>query len=255
MSAVDGSAVQQIANLAQVQEFVLSGDQSLDKREHKFTTESLVEMKPAPPPVPHKMVVTTLDGLVELIRQKIEGITPEQFAADYLLQVDNEAHVTLLAKKTDEYGRRVELASAKPVEFQKYQFGQWIPQEQFCIAVQALFADTDDKAYVLRIAGSITNEEVVIAEDNGFSQNVTLKAGMKLQEVVTLKPQVLLAPYRTFPECQQPISAFVFRARKEESGGPKLMLVEADGGKWKIAAMREINRYLDVLVPGVEIIS
>ena len=58
-------------------------------------------------------------------------------------------------------------------------------------------------------------------------------------EMVVPNP-VLLKPYRTFIEVQQPESAFIFRMQD----GPRAALFEADGGAWRIEAMENIRAYL-----------
>lgn len=153
--------------------------------------------------------------------------------------------VKLVSKHSDDCGRRQILIEATPVKFKEYQFEKWLDQETFIIAVNALFAPTDDREYVLRIASSMTTEATNLSEDDGISQKVTVKAGLAQKQVVDVKRTVDLAPYRTFPECQQPISQFVFRARGGEA--PSLMLTEADGGKWQIAAIDEVARKLSTL--------
>ena len=51
---------------------------------------------------------------------------------------------------------------------------------------------------------------------------------------------VELAPYRTFPEVEQPISKFIFRMQE----GPRAALYEADGGAWRNKAILSIKEYL-----------
>jgi hypothetical protein len=142
------------------------------------------------------------------------------------------------------------------VSFQKFKFGQWMGHEEFTIAVASLFAETPDKAYVLTLASTLTDEAVKTSEDDGFRQKVTVKAGMRHAEGITLKPRVSLAPFRTFPELDQPVSDFVLRAKGEGDGGkPLLMLVEADGGRWKIEAIETIARKLQSYSLGIPIIA
>ncbi len=57
--------------------------------------------------------------------------------------------------------------------------------------------------------------------------------------------------YRTFMEIAQPESEFVFRARKADSL-PHFALFEADGGAWRIEAMKRINAYLEEQLSGLE---
>jgi len=144
----------------------------------------------------------------------------------------------------DEYGRRLSPILATPVKTDGFKFGTFINQEQFVIEVAAKFAEGGDKAYVLDLASSLTNEAVTTNNDNGFVQGAVVKRGVRMKEGVTLKPRVTLLPYRTFPEAGQPASEFVFRARTTEGEPPELMLIEADGGKWKVDAINELGRYL-----------
>ena len=120
------------------------------------------------------------------------------------------------------------------------------------IGVASKFAATLDREYVLQMASCLTNEATQLNEDDGFTQKATIKAGMKNAAIVTIKPTVDLAPFRTFPEVGQPVSPFVFRARTGE-GGPQLMLVEADGGRWKLAAIKVIQEYLTNLTMEIAI--
>lgn len=221
----------------------------------KLSNAAFAEIRPkkfVPGEHPALVKVSTLQGFADLVRGKIDGEkleAPRGFDAlpffDYsnaVIHVENETTVALYSKITDANGKRVRLIEASPVPFDKFPFNKFLTQEEFVIAVSSRFADTDDKAYVLKIAGSLTNDASHVSEDDGFSQKATVKAGMKIPETVTLKPMVELAPYRTFPEVRQVVSKFVFRARPGDQ--PALMLVEADGGAWKIDAMNEIRSSL-----------
>ena len=49
-----------------------------------------------------------------------------------------------------------------------------------------------------------------------------------------------LRPLRTFPEVEQPVSPFVVRFKE----GKKAALFNADGGAWKVAAVKSIGSFL-----------
>ena len=217
-----------------------------------YSDKPLHQVEAAPYPVPGAVDVTTLGGLVDLINANLEL---KDYSNEYVIHVEDECHVSLKAKKSDEYGRRQILVKASPVSFQKFRFGQWIGQEEFIIGVASLFAETVDKDYVLKMASTITNESLMVSEDDGFSQKATAKTGMRLKESVTIKPRVDLAPYRTFPEVAQPMSAFVLRAKCDGEGKPQLMLVEADGGRWKIDAINTVREKLESYELNIPIIS
>jgi hypothetical protein len=247
MLAADANVVQEIVDLAPPTKFEIT---DVMGRTSTYSSEPLHEVKAQAPTQLSTIEVHTLLGFADLIREKVDDLDP----ANWIIRVKNEREVWLANRRTDAYGRRDYLLKATPVEFEQFKFGQWITQEEFVIGVSAKFSDTSDKDYVLRIAGSLTAEAVSISEDNGFAQKATVKAGMKVAEIETLKPRVELAPFRTFPEVGQPISSFVFRA-KQSQNGPLLMLVEADGGKWKLDAINEVRRYLATLDLAVPIIA
>lgn len=218
----------------------------------RYSTKQLFQVEAAKPALPADIDVVSLLGFADLVRAKIENA---EFATDYLIHVENESTVSLKSRVSDDYGRRTVLALAKPVKFEQFQFGRFLPQEEFVIGVAALFADTtEDKNYVLQLASTLTNDATSISEDDGFSQKVQVKQGLRTKDIVVAKPRVTLAPYRTFPDAEQPASEFVFRARTED-GVPKLALIEADGGRWKIAAIAEIKRVLEGFDLGVSIVA
>lgn len=250
MLAADANVVQKIVDLAPTTTFNL---QDANGVLTTYTSKEVYEVKAEAPALKSNVPVHTLFGFGSLVTEKLDSVDLEYF----LIHVADEKTVKLVGKITDNYGRRQTLVTATPVEFVPFKFGQWIPQEEFIIGVSALFAnggDGNDKDYVLRIASTLTSEAVGTSEDNGFAQKATVKAGLKVQEIEVLKPQVTLAPFRTFPEVGQPMSAFVFRARQSQNG-PLLMLVEADGGKWKLDAINEVRRYLATLDLKVPIIA
>jgi hypothetical protein len=263
MLAADAAVITKIVDLVndQAKEITLPSNLSLDKREHRFTTKALQEILPAPPPLDAQVKVTTLQGLADLISNKLDGLEPNNF----LIHVEDGANVKLITKATDEYGRRLALVHATPVLFDRFRFGEWLRQDDFVIKVAALFSDADappgsggsnnDRSYVIKVAGSLTSGDNATSEVDAFTQRVTVKAGMNLPEAIEIKPFVNLAPYRIFPECQQIFSKFVFRAKVGDTGGHMLMLAEADGGLWKVEAINEVRRYLAVLATGIEIVA
>jgi hypothetical protein len=82
---------------------------------------------------------------------------------------------------------------------------------------------------------------------------VTAKSGISTVENVIVPNPVMLCPFRTFAEVEQPESEFVFRMQT----GFKAALFEADGGKWKLYAMQNVKAYLEEKLAGcnVKIIS
>ncbi|KHO31340.1 hypothetical protein OR63_10900, partial [Clostridium tetani] len=82
--------------------------------------------------------------------------------------------------------------------------------------------------------------------DDGVSQAATIKTGVASVNEVKVPNPVVLAPFRTFPEIEQPESKFIFRMQS----GPRAALFEADGGAWRNEAMIKIKAYLEEQLKG-----
>jgi hypothetical protein len=249
MSEFDSDTIQKILDLAPpvVHEYTDALGRSAF-----FSNQSLTEIKAAPYSVKPVVNVTTLTGFTDLIKADLEL---QKFAENWLIHIENENTVDLIHRESDAYGRRSCLIKATPVPFKAFRFGEWMDQESFSIAIAALFADGLDKDYVIQLASALTSEALTTSDDNGFVQKGTAQTGIRHKAVVEIKPRVILAPYRTFPELQQPESQFVFRARCDAEKKPALMLVEADGGAWKLLAMKRIAEFLKTFDLGIPIIA
>lgn len=214
----------------------------------QFSDESFTEIKPAPLPLHGHFDVTTLGALRDLINSNVEGLAASNLP---IIHIVNHQEVRVLTGVSDEHGRRRTFAIAKPPQYQGFKFDNWYTLEAFRIGIQAHFAATDDREYLLSIASKVTDSEVATSEDDGVSQQVEVKAGLSLKATEKLRARVMLAPFRTFSEADQPQSEFIFRARKTQTVA-ELALFEADGGKWKVAAVQNIAfalRNLNITLP------
>lgn len=227
-------AIQEVSRLATesavVQQETINGRQ--------YTNKSLVEVRD---PLADRIKIITLSGLRDVIKARIEAFKDE----DYVVHVESHKTVSLKRRESDAWGRRLEIAQATNEEETRFKFGQFIDHESFIIGLQANFLPTPDLDYLLKVGSNVTDEKVVTSDDNGVSQLVGLKSGVKLQTSEAVKQRVLLKPYRTFREADQPSSEFVFRVQQNKEGMvPTLALFEADGGKWKIDAMQNVAFWL-----------
>lgn len=187
------------------------------------------------------VALLTLTGLADLVRHRTDALAPDS----YLLHVVSHAEVALVQKQTDEYGRRVCLARVKLDDGHPFSFGRFLDREEFVIGLQSRFVASPDLVETLKIASNLEASTVVQSEDDGISQRTTVKQGVQLKEVVKVKGRVVLRPYRTFREVEQPGSEFVFRLRSDNGAIPHCALFEADGGKWKLDAVLAIKAWLD----------
>lgn len=216
-----------------------------------FSNHNFTEIKPAPDPLHGQFDVTTLSALRDLIGANVEKVNE---SAVPLIHIVNHQEVRLLVGMSDEHGRRRTFAKAIPPAYTGFKFDTFHGLENFRVGIQAHFAPTADRDYVISIASKVTDGDVAISEDDGVSQQVTVQANIALKATEKLRSRVTLAPFRTFAEADQPQSEFIFRARKGQHGA-ELALFEADGGKWKVAAVQNIAYCLKELGIALPVIA
>lgn len=112
-------------------------------------------------------------------------------------------------------------------------------REVALIELRSLCIPNEGTAYLLDLLSRMTNENSVSTNDNGVTQTVEARQGVALNALVEIKPRVMLRPFRTFLEVEQPESEFLLRVDPDEGIG----FFEADGGIWKLEAKKNIADY------------
>ena len=112
-------------------------------------------------------------------------------------------------------------------------------REVALIELRSLCIPNEGTAYLLDLLSRMTNENSVSTNDNGVTQTVEARQGVALNAVVEIMPRVMLRPFRTFLEVEQPESEFLLRVDPDEGIG----FFEADGGIWKLEAKKNIADY------------
>lgn len=193
--------------------------------------------------------LSTLTGLVDFVNV---GDLLSSDAA--LVYVGSEAMVWVCSKSMGTYRKRTIFAEAAPI-LPKFTFGQFMPHAEFMIALQSKFMDFGDKATILRVLGTVKEEAVRTSMDDGVTQTVKASSGIVLQSEVAVPNPVMLKPYRTFLEVDQPPSQFVLRVQAGKSGElPSAALFEADGGRWRNEAMGNVAEYLAAKITKLPVI-
>jgi hypothetical protein len=227
----------------------------IDLHGQKYSTTKIEHVKH---PSPAALGITTLTGLVDYIKSdidlsaKLTDTEGEAVAADALLiQVISPGKVKLFSPILADENRDcyIECTALTP----DIRFNQFVDIENFNIMVQSCFEQAGDIGAVLEVAMNIKEQEVKESLDDGVTQEVTIKAGIQRLKSITVPNPVILRPFRTFMEVDQPESKFVFRMKN----GPQAALYEADGGAWRLAAMGNIKTYLEKELEGysVKVIS
>lgn len=180
--------------------------------------------------------MTTLTSLVDYIKSNVD-----QMREKMIIHVVSPTEVQMFSMLGEEREREqiAEVIAVVP----DFRFGCFQDHEAFCINLQSKFIDSADRALLLKFAGTVESGTVAEYGDDGVTQKATVKTGIASKSDAIVPNPVYLQPYRTFPEVDQPISQFIFRMK--DNNGISCALFEADGGAWKIEAMRHIKSYLE----------
>lgn len=184
---------------------------------------------PVPRPWPEVLTFQTLTGLVSYIED-----SGEWAAKPPLFLTVSDPHIVSLyvAASPDEIHRRL-VAQARYAEG-LIPFKTWVPLDEFIIMLQARFVETQYRNELLSVLGNVTGEAVHTEADDGVTQRVSMRVGVRLADSTTIKNPVYLTPRRTFPDVLQPESPFILRIRGTDK--KEAALYEADGGQWQLEA-------------------
>lgn len=180
--------------------------------------------------------VRSLSGLVDYLKSDFDQDGFEQ----RMVHIINPVEVNVFSTFNGDYERN-QYVSANAM-LPKFSFDSFYNAEDMNIKLQSAFVKNEDRDIMLQVVGNIKEEAVQTIGDDGTSQAVTAKTGVATVSTVKVPNPVVLAPYRTFVEIEQPESEFIFRMQS----GPRCALFEADGGAWKIEAMARIKAYLEI---------
>ena len=219
-------ALEYLVNLGEKKEAIIELDQG---------TFSRVSLNRVTEPVASKLTVSTLTGLVDYIKTNVDHLEGK-----LLIQVKSPEEVALYSPLNADRERE-KYVSAEAILPNNVVYERFLDTERFNIMLQSAFVNNKDKEILLKYTGLIQDDAVKTIGDDGVSQQVTVKTGVASVGQAVVPNPVTLAPFRTFPEVEQPESKFIFRMKE----GPSAALFEADGGAWINKAILNIKAYLE----------
>lgn len=182
--------------------------------------------------------MSTLTSLVDYIRSKTDAM-----AEKMIIHVESPTSVKLYSML--DYERNRECMAVVKAELPDFDFNKFMDHEKFLINMQSKFIYTEDKALLLKFAGTVETGTVAQYGDDGVTQKATVKTGIASKSDAIVPSIVNLKPFRTFLEVEQPQSAFIFRMKEDRyTEGIQCAIFEADGGEWKSEAMENVKFYL-----------
>jgi hypothetical protein len=225
-------SLEYLVNLGRVEAFEVDGK--------KFTSKEVFAIRE---PKPAKLTVSTLTALVDYLKANID----EKASEKLLIHVIDPRTVALYSELREDKDRETYIL-CEALTPNNIKYNNFIDAESFNIMLQSSFVDSSDKSLLLKVTGCIKEDAIKSISDDGVSQAATIKTGVASVNDVKVPNPVSLAPFRTFPEIQQPVSKFIFRMKS----GPRAALYEADGGAWRNEAMGRIKEYLQGMLADLE---
>lgn len=231
---MDGDAVRRIEELAE----------KAGVKEKDGVTYVTSNYRPLGVVHPEPLMFTTLGSFCEFIRENPQGFDLEKA----VITVNRDFTVSLVTAPDPLDGLRTVLAKAEPHDSQTFMFGRQYDLKNFIIALKSMFMKEDsDWGTVFNLVRKVQAKESIEINDDGMSQDVTVKKGVSAASVekATVQTDHALRPYRIFPECVQPKSVFFVRLDGGRDDGVLVSLHETDGGAWKNDAAKAIKEFVE----------
>lgn len=192
----------------------------------------------------------SLSGLAAYVASSFASMQDEG-QNEHALVVDGPAGVRYVSSLTTAFRQREVLATAAPFLSPAFPFGRYLDLETFVTSLQSSFVQDAQTAAILKLVGNIKGEDVQTVEDDGVSQRVTARTGVATVGKAAVPNPVILSPFRTFPEINQPFSRYVLRLQQGDEGElPEAALFEVGDCQWKHEAAADIAARLGELLAG-----
>lgn len=224
----------------------LAKDTEIILEERTYTTEKVY---PVLDPTASALQVSTLTAIVDYLKENKDELELDKL----IVHVDGHNRVTVNSNLFGDFRQRETLMIANPI-LPDYDLilDRRRSTEQFIPAIQSMFLDSEHKTLLLDMVAHVRIESSADLQDDGIAQAVTIKKGAMCVGGNKFPNPVVLKPYSTFPEVNQPERLFTFRM-SEDAG---CTLIEADGGAWKAVAAQIVAKYLKENLPeGVTVIA
>ena len=221
-----------------------------------IATPNHMVLKKIAPMTPDPLRVSSLQGVVEYLRQAGPATIIGVGETDGRLMVHipsyNEVRV-VSGLNSIHQNRRCYVTAEVPGNC--FTFDRFMPVETFIISVMANFVETLPRQEVLAFVSSLQAEEQDKTEDDGVSQRVLVKKSVTTVGSAVVPNPVELQPYVTFPDINQPTQTYVFRIKKQKDQPITCALFNVAARTWEIQTINEIRAYFQANMPDVIVIS
>jgi hypothetical protein len=237
---MDGQAMKTLVDTAKEAVTPLNIE-PIDIHGHQYTSQKLVRIEVPSEPQTTAIEVSTLAAFVDYVNR--EGLDDDfKLKDERFVMVAGPQTVVLKSHIFGENKQREDLIIAK-AGLTPFQFGAFIPHEEFIIALATKFVQTPGMVALLGLIASVSDENISTSKDDGISQEAIVRAGLALERRIDMPTRPTLRPFRSFTDVEPVESTFLLRARKSPQG-PTFALLECDGGDWKPKTTAKLVEFL-----------
>lgn len=233
-----------------IEQLQMSGAKSerfvIDQIEYVITQNNM-HLNKISPPLPAPLHVCSLQGVVEFFKH-VSNVE------DYVVHIPNFAEVAVVSPLDNVHMIRRHFLKAV-IPKNEFPFNRYESVETFIIGVMSNFADTHDRQEILQFVSAMQSELIDKSEDDGVKQRVLIKKSITTLGPAVVPNPVVLQPYMTFAEIDQPSKMYVFRVRQEKDRPFACALFDIASRVWEAETIGRIRIYLKSKIEDVIIIS
>lgn len=226
----DGTFVKEIRNLVDehTKKFEIDG--------RTYSTKQLYLVDKPSEKVPAAIQLGTLKGLADYINATVDIPADEELYVRIVSPQKIEVHSKLFG---DHCQRKAYVTCiARGVE--ETRFNQFMGMEEAIILLRTYFEENEDRQKILALISKVTEKSEVTTTDDGLGQEIEVREGISRTGTEEVPDVLMLKPYRTFAEVDQPASPYIVRMRK----GPQVAFFASQSPSWQIEAVNNITGYL-----------
>jgi len=211
---------------------------------------------------PEVMTVQTLTGIVDYfgLDEKFTNEDYEDYKIskeDLFLHIQSPSRVVVrskVRKGVNSFRLNPVMASYNAPEMgfgaarDQVGFRSWLMN---CFVIGEPSDNVEDIYKILDITSRLIKSDDFESVDSGVGQTVSARQESGLPAGMEIKNPYKLRPHRTFPEIEQPESAFILRIFNHD----KISLIETDNGAWKVKAVESIKEFFHEKLKGVPVIA
>ena len=190
------------------------------------------------------LYIKTLSGFFEFIKMKEKEKDKIINKENNFISIENYKNVKLYRK---DYNDNLEFELIAECKFSQdcdFPFTDFLNQEEFVIKLMTFFQNNDVKENLLSMISNVQTDHISISQDDGISQEVTIKKGLHFKERAKLPLYLNLKPFWTFPEIETVEEIFILRLKKNRDDSVLFALFPAGSLTWKIDLNNKIFEWL-----------